>query len=72
MKFGPVVHQEMSSKEKNYGRTDDHNSSPRAFGSGELKQETTKSNPTCKELSQYLKKLCLLFFASEYILQYIP
>ena len=48
MKFGPVV-QEMSFKEKVNGRTDgcttdgrqtktDHNSSPQAFCSGELKR----------------------------------
>ena len=40
LKFGPVVQEEMF-KEKVYGRRTktDHNTSPRAFGSGELKMQ---------------------------------
>ena len=51
MKLGPVVQEEMLLKQKLYGRTDrrmmhdgrqtktDHNTSPRVFGSGELKSQ---------------------------------
>ena len=44
-KFGPVAQEEMSFKEKVYRRRTktNHNSSPWAFGSGELKTTTENS-----------------------------